>query len=128
MPRKCNPLKKQKVKDAILKGRNYKEALKDAGYSDSVAHKSSTNKVVEVCIEEIQQELKLSELTPQRILNDITFAIKLALKKNDLTNLRALIELKGKLIAAFTDKTHIQQDEATKHDKELFTRYGIGRE
>ena len=47
--------------------------------------------------------------------------------KTEATRLRAL-ELLGKHKAMFVDSQHIQIDEATKHDKELFTRYGIGRE
>lgn len=104
MPKTVNPIRKAKVKQSLLNNKSARQALKDNGYSNAVAHKSTTNAVVKVCMKEILSEIKESDITIIRILRNIIEDRELARLKNDIGTMKECDALLGKYLAMFTDK------------------------
>lgn len=87
------------------------EALVSVGYKENYAksncaHKVYNNPLVKQSIAKLQanQTLKTS-VTVENIVKELDSTIELALAKNDLNTVARCIELKGKTIGAFADKT-----------------------
>ena len=107
MPKTINPIKKAKVKEALLKGKSKKQAVIDAGYSLNTAINAWRLGVVKVCEEEIEKDFKAHNVTVEQVLKEIELGKELCLKLRDMPTYKALIELKGKHLAMFTDKTEV---------------------
>jgi len=109
MPRTINPIKKAKVKKALMEDKSIAMALKEAGYSKGSirGHNNATsNVVVRRCMEEIQEDIK-TQCSVEYVLDRL---YKLAEKaKNNSDKLRAL-ELIGKWQAMFTNKEIIDDN------------------
>jgi hypothetical protein len=104
MPKKVNKLKFLKVKNGILEGKSYKQAMLDAGYKLNTAHHSSQESVVKCCLKEIERELKVEQITPQFVIQRLHEDRIMALAKGDMATATRVDELLGKYIALFTDK------------------------
>jgi len=118
-----NKVRQQLVKMNLKAGKSARQALKDAGYKNSTAHKSTYNKVVKVSMDEINKEFKASELKAEDILNNLNYIKELAINKGDLATATRCEELKGKYLAMFTDKAQVTSDTTiTEKDKDLFNR------
>lgn len=101
---RINEIRKAKVKQAMLQGKPYTQALREGGYTEGSAHKSSVMPVVKVCKAEIEAEFKLSNVTVENVLKRLDYIEELALKKGDFATATRCEELKGKYLAMFTDK------------------------
>lgn len=104
MPKGINAIKKHKVKQAILKGKSYKQAMIDAGYKETTATKSTHNKVVKVSQEEIMQELKEKDITVDFIIERLNKDRDLAINNKDYSVVVRVDELLGKIIGVFKDR------------------------
>ncbi len=104
MPKGINSIRKLKVKQSILKGNSYNQALRDGGYTEGSAHKSSVMPVVKVCQQEILAEFR-EKVTVEYVLNNLYEDRILAKKKGDIATATRVDELLGKYLAMFTDKT-----------------------
>lgn len=127
MSKSINIVRKAKVKASILQGNSYKQALKDAGYSDACAHKSSQMGVVKVCRDEIKKEFQARSITVEEVLRRIDEDRHLAHAKGDIsTALQADIAL-GKHLAMFTDKSEVKTSITQERQEELrrFARIGL---
>ena len=116
--RKINPIRKAKLKQALLKGTNVKQALKDAGYSDNTAHHSTTLNVVQCCFSEIAQRFKESDLTIDFVLKGVFDTIQKAIDKGDNSTAMRGYELLGKKLAIWITKEQTEDitDKATTGD------------
>lgn len=104
MPKGINAIRKHKVKQAILKGKSYKQAMIDAGYKETTATKSTHNKVVKVSQEEIMQELKEKDITVDFIIERLNKDRDLAINNKDYSVVVRVDELLGKIIGVFKDR------------------------
>ncbi|KKN70039.1 hypothetical protein LCGC14_0434860 [marine sediment metagenome] len=99
-----NPIKKHKVKQAILRGESYKQALKTAGYSEATAKHSSGMSVVKCSKAEIIQELRESDITVDFIIKRLNEDRRLAIESKDNSVVVRVDELLGKIIGVFKDR------------------------
>ena len=120
MPKTYNPIKKDIIKAQLLQGKSAREALKIAKYGRGHIQRSTSNKIVKDCIDEIRQEFKLSDVTPEYIISQITHLAKTSPKHSD--RLKAL-ELLGRFRALFTDKQQVNADITTQEGKAIIDRY-----
>ncbi len=114
MPATINPIRKARLKKELLNPKNsIIKAMKNSGYADSTAHRSSVNKSVKICMAEIEEEFKLENVTVDSVLKDLELAKRLCISKKskDLSSFVRACELVGKYLAMFTDKQEISQAE-----------------
>lgn len=122
-----NAIRKAKVKEAMLQGKPYTQALRDGGYTEGSAHKSSVMPVVKVCEREILEEFK-SKVTVDYVLSNLFEDRKLAKAKDDIATATRVDELLGKYLAMFKDKTETTLTLTDERRAELLgfaTRLGI---
>jgi len=98
-----DPIKKAKYKSARKQGNSIVQSLKDAGYSNSVAHKSSDNTVVKVCDQEIVNELRAKDITVDWVVQQLSNEL-LAPDCRASDRIRVK-ELLGKYINMFKDNS-----------------------
>ena len=124
MPLTVSPIKKAIVKRALKAGKSAREALKEANYAPSAIRQSTYNPVVKQSIEEIVQELKAIDITPDLIIQRLNQDRELALLKGDFSTATRVDELLGKYIAMFSDRLDTQtQLTLTQEDKSILSRY-----
>ena len=100
MARTVNPIRKELVKQNLLKGMDAKNAMIQAGYSPNTAVHSTENTVVKQSVAEIQGDIK-DRITVEYILDKLEHEAQTA--PNAADRIRAT-ELLGKWRAMFTDK------------------------
>lgn len=115
MPKNINPIKKARVKQALLQGKSARQALKEGNYTQSTIHRSTMNKSVKVCLAEIKSELKANEVTVDMVIMEIDQIRQLALNSEDYSTAGRMAELKGKYLAMWKDRAEIDH-------KILYTR------
>ena len=103
MAKRINKIKKKLVKQGILKGKSYKQAMIDAGYQNTTARKSTLNTVVKVCQKEIMQELRAKDVTVDLLIKRMNRTRELAEAKGDYSTVTRIDELMGKYIKMFTE-------------------------
>ena len=64
-------VRKRKLKALLAKGKDAKNSLLEAGYTPATAHKSTTNKVVQVCYNELEAQAKAKQVTPEFVLSGL---------------------------------------------------------
>ena len=101
MSKQIDKLKKAKFKASRLQNKSIAQSLRDSGYSEATAHKSSVNTVVKVCEQELLEEFKATSITVEYVLGGLKKEAEQA--KNAADRIRAF-ELLGKYQAMFTDK------------------------
>ena len=117
-----NPIRKELVKQSLLKGNTARQALKDAGLSKTTAEHRvrKDNKLLNVARAEILDDIK-DRITVEYVLNNLK---KLAeTSKNKADRIRAN-ELLGKWLAMFTDKYQGKSEvEITETGKSILDKY-----
>ena len=119
MPRTINPIRKAKLKQGILKGKSYRQALEDAGYSKITAHNSGNTKAVKVCKKEIAEEFRLSKITPEYVLSRLDNIANTARNASDKNR---SLELLGRYLALFKD-SQINFNTIPDEEKKLLDEY-----
>jgi len=105
---KVNPIRKEKVKQAKLKGKSDKACLLEAGYSRATAEHHASKMSVLDCVEkEILQEMRASNVSVDGIVRNLYEDRMLAEKKMDIATMARCDELLGKFLAMFTDKQEV---------------------
>ena len=104
MPATLNPVRKALLKQNLLNPKkSIRQALKDSGYTDSTAHKSSVNASVKVCMQEIQDDIK-KKITVEKVLKGLEQIREKAYQDKDYSTATRCEELQGKYLAMFTDR------------------------
>ena len=105
MPLTVSPIKKAIVKRALKQGKSARQALKEANYSPGIISRSTANVAVKDSIEEITNELKASDLTPDMIVNGLNDIRTLCItgNKKDLSSAVRIHELWGKYLKMWAD-------------------------
>lgn len=122
MPKTINPIRKHKVKNNLLQGKSIRQSLKDSGYSAATAHckaNMTTNRMVKVCMNEIEDKLRLNDITEESILNEINNIKNMAITKEDYATATRCEELKGKYLKMWTERTEIDN----KHPDKVIISY-----
>lgn len=105
MPKGINPIRKAKLKQELLKSnQSIKSAVIKAGYSENSAINAHRLTVVKRCLEEIEAQFKLSELTPEMVIQQLQATRQLALEKRDYATAAFCSTQLGKYLAMFTDR------------------------
>lgn len=106
------PVKREKLKQGLLRGKSIRQSMKDAGWSEKTAHGhcDQYEPVVKGCIDEIMAEFKVSDITVSKVLSNLYEDRELARKKNDIATMKEVDALLGKYLAMFTEKQAITQD------------------
>lgn len=120
MPGAINPIRKAKVKQAILQGKPFNQALREAGYTEGSAHKSSVMPVVKVCRDEIRQAMDKVAVSDEYVLEGLKREAETA--KNSSDRIAALSWL-GKYRAMFTEKHLVDANIITKQEQSLLDKY-----
>ena len=108
MPKAINEIRRCKLKKAVMQGKSYRQALKEAGYSRATYHSHiADSKVLKSVKEEIKAEMRLSELTADKLLNDFELAKTLSLKEKDYSNYNRACEAEARMGGYFKDKSEI---------------------
>lgn len=119
MPKQIDPIRKIKLKQAILKGKTKADALRIAGYSESTAkHEVGRNTTLKYVEAEIIKELTEKDITVELIINRLNQDRSLALAKQDYATATRVDELLGKYLAMFTDKAEVKT-ESIEHKTEI---------
>jgi len=109
MCKRINPVRKNIVKQSILEGKTFKQAILDAGYSPNTAKQvSSAMTIVKYSLNEIAKEFDKAKITPEYVLAGLNKEASEA--KNSADRIRAY-ELLGKYLAMFTDKQEVSTTE-----------------
>ena len=98
-----NKTKKLMVKQSILKGKSYKQAVLDAGYAPASAHNATQLGVVKQCIDEIEASIR-DKVTVDYVLSKLLKEVETAKKSSD--RIQATTQL-GKYLAMFTEKKEV---------------------
>jgi len=114
-----NMIKKNIVKQSILEGKSYKQSCIDAGYSINTAVHSGALSVVKRSLEELKEEFKREEITPEYVLAGLKRELETA--PNSADRIRAL-ELFGKYLALWTERSINQNTNINKEEQELRLR------
>ena len=107
MPGKqIDKLRKEKYKASRLQGNSIAQGLRDSGYSEATAHKSSVNGVVKVCEPELQAMVKCSDITVEWVVNRLTQELgAIDCKASDRIR---IAELLGRYLNMFRDNVTAQ--------------------
>lgn len=119
MANRINPIRKHKLKQGLLRGKSITRSMKDAGYKKSTAHRSSMNKSVKICIQELKEQFKASDITIEMVLGNLLEDRLLALKKGDLSVVVRVDELLGKTLAMFITRNETDLNIEKASGKEL---------
>lgn len=103
MPRTVNPIKKAKVKRALLQGKSARQALAEGGYSPATVSHSTENTVVRRSMQEMLQELKLSDITVDYIARGYIDIIERCLTKQDYATAKSAYDSLAKWRNMFHD-------------------------
>ena len=124
MPQVVNPIRKMKVKQALMQGKSKKEALEIAGLKPgAIRGNVSRNTTLNYAEREILQEMKEADITVELIINRLNEDRELARKKNDISTMTRCDELLGQTIASFTQKALSQVELVIKpEEKEELNR------
>ncbi len=118
MPRNINPIRKALLKKSLKKGNSQAQALRDAGFANSTAHSRVGDCVsLKIVKNEIAQELKHSDITPDLIIKHFEEDRTLALAKKDYATATRVDELMGKSIAMLTDRQDVTQTIVVKQEE-----------
>ncbi len=128
MPKTINPIRKALLKKALIKnkGKNVESSMIEAGYTPAYASKTGANKVVKVIQQEISEDI-LKKINVDYVLSELERIKGLAEADGDFSTATRNMELLGKYLAMFTDKT-INKTAITIEDEEksILDKY-IGR-
>ena len=103
---KVDKIRKAKYKQARLKGQSIAQSLRDSGYSEATARKSSANKVAQVSEPEIMAEISKKDITVDWVVKRLTSELSSTdCKASDRIR---IAELLGKYLKMFSDN-NIQQ-------------------
>lgn len=100
---KINPIKKAKVKKALMEGKSARQALREANYSNAAISHSTLNAVVKRSMEEILAEYSAKNVTVDSVLKELEELRILAKDKGDYSTAVRVAELKGKWLAMFKE-------------------------
>jgi len=106
VPKRIDKLRKVKYKASRLQGNSIAQALRDSGYSEGVARKSSFNAVVKVSEREIMNTLKASDLSVDWVVGKLNTELEnIHAKSSDRVR---ILELLGKYLNMFKDANTTQ--------------------
>jgi hypothetical protein len=119
MPKNINPIKLAKYKRARKQSKSIAQSLREAGAAESTAtHLNNRNiGLVKIGEEQLAQELRHSDITPDLMIKHFTEDRSLALAKGDLSTATRVDELMSKSIAMLTDKSEVSQTLVIKADE-----------
>jgi hypothetical protein len=120
---KVSRLKIIAVANDLKKGKPYKQALLDNGYSKNTSNMGADNKVIQEALAKISKEMEKEDVTIESVLGELEITRQLAILKEDYATAGRMSELKGRYRAMFTDKREIKQEVITKQDAEILNRY-----
>lgn len=127
MPGKgINKVKARRLKNNLLAGKSYKQAMIDAGYSEHTARAGTKYTVLQEQLKAIENDFKMEELTAKSVLSRLDFIMQLAISKGDLPTATRCEELKGKFLALFTERT-LNKTEISTKDETLLDHYKSNR-
>lgn len=121
-----DPIKKRKIKKALLEGHSARSALRIAGYRESYVSHSTATACVKVSMDEILKEFRASELRPEDIIKNLEEIKRLALIDHDYSTATRCEELKGKWLAMFVDRS-INTTEIDIKTRALLVKYSTSR-
>jgi len=122
MPRTTNPLRKAKIKQALLIHPSARKALEAAGATKYVINHSTSDKCVKECIAEIKQEIDANSITLEMIFNNMIEERELAKAKRDISTMHQVSISLSKLKGYWTDKHEVK--DTTDQDRQvILSRY-----
>jgi len=106
LPKKVDPLKAEKYKQARLQGKSIKGSMLEAGYTEATAHHSSTEGVVKRCEPELMAEVKASDISVDWVISKLNQEmVKTDCRASDRVR---ILELLGKYLNMFKDSQSTQ--------------------
>jgi hypothetical protein len=128
---RVNIAKKNEIKRRIVENPNkpITEILRDMKAKPSIVHRSSNNKCVQVCLDEIRKELREKDVNVELIIHNLNEDRNLAAQKGDIATMTRVDELLGKYLAMFKEVSRSKVDMDITEDRrkeldELVRTYG----
>lgn len=115
-----NVIKKNIVKQSILEGKSYKQAVLDAGYTPATASHSTALSVVKRSMQEISEAFDKAKITEEYVLAGLDKEAREA--KNSADRIKAF-ELLGKFKAMFTDKSQVETKDISDKEQSILNKY-----
>ena len=115
-------IRREKLKQGLLKGQSIRKSMLEAGYSKATSH-GNCNKndpLVKPCIDEIMAEFKATDITVEYVLKNLREDRELARKKGDIATMRNVDDLLGRYLAMFTDKQEVKQESTLTIDQKNY--------
>ena len=117
-----DPVRKDLVKEARLKGKSAADSLRHAGYSENTAtHEVGRQLTLKYVDQEIKEELKAKDINTDWLLKEYLRLKKLTEGTKDYNTAKATIDSIAKFIAQIPDKLDLTQ--VDKADQEILDRY-----
>lgn len=112
MAKGINPIRKARLKQALLdpNTKSLRQAVLKAGYSEGFASQASRMTALKQVLAEIEAQFKLSELTPEMVIQQLQATRQLAIDKGDYSTAAFCSTQLGKYLAMFTDKIKPEGD------------------
>lgn len=123
MPKITNPVTLEKIRKGLLQGKPDNQVLIEAGLSEKTAnHRAKKCKALIIVKNCIAEKLKKSDITIERVINNLNEDRELAKAKQDIATMKECDVWLGKYLAMFTDR--IKSDVTiTDKDKNILRRY-----
>jgi hypothetical protein len=115
-------IRREKLKQGLLKGQSIRKSMLEAGYSKATSH-GNCNKndpLVKPCIDEIMAEFKATDITVEYVLKNLREDRELARIKGDIATMRNVDDLLGRYLAMFTDKQEVKQESTLTIDQKNY--------
>ena len=109
-----NKIKARRLKKGLLEGKSYKQAMISAGYAETTGRAATKTTVLQRQLKAIEEEFKLSDITPEYVIGKLTREAEQAIKSSDRT---AALALLGKYLALFSDRLTVKAESTLKPDE-----------
>jgi hypothetical protein len=115
-------IRKERLKQGLMKGQSIRKSMLEAGYSERTAHGNcdKNEPIVKACIDEIMAEFKATDITVEYVLKNLREDRELARIKGDIATMRNVDDLLGRYLAMFTDKQEVKQESTLTIDQKNY--------
>lgn len=100
---RVHPVKVLRIKKRLLNNEKIKPAMMKEGYAEATANKGAHNKVIKEALGKIEEDFKLSDITPESVLSNLNEIKRLAIAKGDLATAKGCEELSGRYLNIFKE-------------------------
>lgn len=108
-----------KIKQGLLEGQSYKDAMLNAGLSKHTASVGVRVKAIQTAVKSIQDDFKLSDITVEYVIAKLQHIVETARHDSDKT---AALALLGKYLSLWTDRIKSEVDVST-NEKLILEQY-----